>query len=133
MKNLRIALIGLHNHYHAVPFADELQNGVAGMELVAVSDERQALVKDWAEKRGLAWTTDSLGLINRKDVDAVIITSYTSAHADQVEAAWAVVEPVLKGWEKVTPRHFPNYTAGSEGPIAANDLLARDGRSWRRL
>jgi len=53
--------------------------------------------------------------------------------ADQVEEAWALVEPVLKGWQNTNPRHFPNYAAGSEGPIAANDLLARDGRSWRAI
>ena len=53
--------------------------------------------------------------------------------ADQVEAAWGVVEPVLRGWAASTPRHFPNYNAGSEGPSAANDLLARDGRSWRAV
>jgi glucose-6-phosphate 1-dehydrogenase len=40
---------------------------------------------------------------------------------------------VLEGWSSTTPRHFPNYAAGSEGPSAANDLLARDGRSWRRI
>jgi len=53
--------------------------------------------------------------------------------ADQVEAAWGVVEPVLKGWAGTAPRHFPNYAAGSEGPSTANDLLARDGRSWRTI
>ncbi|HEY5083138.1 MAG TPA: glucose-6-phosphate dehydrogenase [Rhizomicrobium sp.] len=53
--------------------------------------------------------------------------------ADQVEAAWGVVETVLRGWGDATPRHFPNYDAGSEGPSAANDLLARDGRSWRAV
>jgi glucose-6-phosphate 1-dehydrogenase len=53
--------------------------------------------------------------------------------ADQVEAAWGVVETVLRGWGDATPRHFPNYSAGSEGPSAANDLLARDGRSWRAV
>ena len=53
--------------------------------------------------------------------------------ADQVEAAWAVVERILRGWADSTPRHFPNYAAGSEGPSAANDLLARDGRSWRAV
>jgi glucose-6-phosphate 1-dehydrogenase len=53
--------------------------------------------------------------------------------ADQVEAAWALVEPVLKGWQNTNPRHFPNYAAGTQGPIAANDLLARDGRSWRDI
>jgi glucose-6-phosphate 1-dehydrogenase len=53
--------------------------------------------------------------------------------ADQVEAAWGVVETVLRGWGDATPRPFPNYSAGSEGPSAANDLLARDGRSWRAV
>jgi glucose-6-phosphate 1-dehydrogenase len=53
--------------------------------------------------------------------------------ADQVEAAWALVEPVLESWQNTNPRHFPNYAAGSEGPIAANDLLAKDGRSWRAI
>jgi glucose-6-phosphate 1-dehydrogenase len=65
--------------------------------------------------------------------DCLIGDSMLFQRADQVEAAWAVVEPVLRGWESVTPRHFPNYAAGSEGPIAANDLLARDGRSWRAI
>jgi glucose-6-phosphate 1-dehydrogenase len=53
--------------------------------------------------------------------------------ADQVEAAWSVVEPVLSAWAETTPRHFPNYAAGSEGPSAAHDLLARDGRAWRAI
>jgi glucose-6-phosphate 1-dehydrogenase len=29
------------------------------------------------------------------------------------------------------PRDFPNYAAGTWGPEAADDLLARDGREWR--
>jgi glucose-6-phosphate 1-dehydrogenase len=53
--------------------------------------------------------------------------------ADQVESAWAVVEPVLTGWANTPPRHFPNYSAGSAGPAAANELLARDGRAWRAI
>src|ERR1700760_363336 len=60
--------------------------------------------------------------------DCLIGDATLFQRADQVEAAWSVVEPVLHGWESVTPRHFPNYSAGSEGPSAANDLLARDGR-----
>ncbi|HWY61950.1 MAG TPA: glucose-6-phosphate dehydrogenase [Rhizomicrobium sp.] len=65
--------------------------------------------------------------------DCLIGDTTLFQRADQVEEAWGVVEPVLRGWESVTPRHFPNYAAGSEGPIAANDLLARDGRSWRAI
>jgi glucose-6-phosphate 1-dehydrogenase len=65
--------------------------------------------------------------------DCLIGDATLFQRADQVEAAWGVVEPVLTGWANTAPRHFPNYTAGSEGPTAANDLLARDGRSWRAI
>jgi glucose-6-phosphate 1-dehydrogenase len=65
--------------------------------------------------------------------DCLIGDTTLFQRADQVEAAWGVVEPVLEGWADTAPRHFPNYNAGSEGPIAANDLLARDGRSWRAI
>lgn len=50
--------------------------------------------------------------------------------ADQVEAAWSVVTPVLEDWEAVLPDDFPNYLAGTWGPEAAQILIARDGRSW---
>jgi glucose-6-phosphate 1-dehydrogenase len=52
--------------------------------------------------------------------------------ADQVETAWAVVQPVLDAWAK-PEADFPNYAAGTAGPKAADDLLARDGRSWRTI
>ncbi len=50
--------------------------------------------------------------------------------ADMVEAAWAVVTPILEAWAAEPPRDFPNYAAGSWGPAAADQLLARDGRRW---
>lgn len=51
--------------------------------------------------------------------------------ADQVEAAWAVVQPVLDAWAKNKPDDFPNYASGSAGPKCADELLERDGHSWR--
>ncbi|MFL7894234.1 MAG: glucose-6-phosphate dehydrogenase [Anaerolineales bacterium] len=50
--------------------------------------------------------------------------------ADQVEAAWSVVTPILAGWKAVLPEDFPNYLAGTWGPEAAQVLIAQDGRSW---
>jgi glucose-6-phosphate 1-dehydrogenase len=50
--------------------------------------------------------------------------------ADQVEAAWQVLMPVLKAWAESNPRNFPNYAAGTWGPAAADLLLSRDGHSW---
>ena len=52
------------------------------------------------------------------------------ARADEVEAAWEIVEPVIDRWKAETPADFPYYAAGSSGPEAADRLLARDGRHW---
>jgi glucose-6-phosphate 1-dehydrogenase len=49
--------------------------------------------------------------------------------ADQVEAAWRVLMPVLEVWTKNRPRNFPNYAAGSWGPKAAASYLGREGRA----
>jgi glucose-6-phosphate 1-dehydrogenase len=53
--------------------------------------------------------------------------------ADTVEAAWRIATPILDVWGSIPPRDFPNYTAGGWGPSAADDLLKRDGRSWRNV
>jgi glucose-6-phosphate 1-dehydrogenase len=53
--------------------------------------------------------------------------------ADSVEAAWALVDPVLEAWQSASPPPFPNYPAGSQGPRAADDLTVPDGRQWRPL
>ncbi|MDA8383401.1 MAG: glucose-6-phosphate dehydrogenase [Betaproteobacteria bacterium] len=50
--------------------------------------------------------------------------------ADQVEAAWALLEPVLETWADREDPGFPNYAAGSWGPEAAELLVAREGHSW---
>ncbi len=49
---------------------------------------------------------------------------------DQVDAAWSVVMPILNAWTAERPTDFPNYAAGTWGPEAAEQLLARDGRRW---
>jgi glucose-6-phosphate 1-dehydrogenase len=50
--------------------------------------------------------------------------------ADQVEAAWSILMPVMDTWEALSPEDFPNYQAGTWGPESAEVLIARDGRSW---
>jgi glucose-6-phosphate 1-dehydrogenase len=50
--------------------------------------------------------------------------------ADQVEAAWSILMPILEVWEESPPSDFPNYPAGTWGPEAAEVLVAQDGRSW---
>jgi glucose-6-phosphate 1-dehydrogenase len=53
--------------------------------------------------------------------------------ADSVEAAWALVDPILQAWQSASAPPFPNYPAGSEGPRAADDLAVSEGRHWRPL
>jgi len=51
-----------------------------------------------------------------------------------VELTWAFLTPILERLAETTlPDTFPNYAAGSEGPVEASELIAKDGRSWRRL
>ena len=50
--------------------------------------------------------------------------------ADQVEAAWRVVTPILDAWEKEAPTDFPNYAPGTWGPEAATQLIEKDGFHW---
>jgi len=50
--------------------------------------------------------------------------------ADQVEASWSVLMPILNVWENSKPAGFPNYRSGTGGPKAAEALIAKDGRSW---
>src|SRR3954468_12794068 len=52
------------------------------------------------------------------------------SRTDLVEAAWRIAQPILDAWAAVPPADFPNYAAGSWGPKAAFDLIARDGRRW---
>src|ERR1700687_3696966 len=53
--------------------------------------------------------------------------------SDMVEAGWNVIQPILDVWHALPARGFPNYAAGSWGPMEADELLERDGRSWRRI
>jgi glucose-6-phosphate 1-dehydrogenase len=50
--------------------------------------------------------------------------------ADQVEASWSALDPILQAWADQKPADFPNYPSGSWGPQAADTLIEKDGRSW---
>ncbi len=65
--------------------------------------------------------------------DCMIGDNILFQRADSVEAGWAAVQPFLDAWKKAGPKGLERYKAGSEGPIGAEHLLKRDGRSWRKL
>ncbi len=49
---------------------------------------------------------------------------------DTIEQMWSVVDPINERWEIEVPQGFPNYGSGTWGPLDADSLLERDGRTW---
>ena len=68
----------------------------------------------------------------RLQLDCMLGDATLFTRADEVEAAWALIDPIIEGWQATPPADFPNYEAGGWGPAAANELIERDGRKWRR-
>ncbi|TMK07533.1 MAG: glucose-6-phosphate dehydrogenase [Alphaproteobacteria bacterium] len=65
--------------------------------------------------------------------DCMIGDNILFQRADSVEAGWQAVQPFLDAWKKAGAKGREFYKAGSEGPAGADELLKRDGRSWRKL
>jgi glucose-6-phosphate 1-dehydrogenase len=65
--------------------------------------------------------------------DCMIGDATLFQRADNIEAGWRAVQPIIDVWAATKPTDFPNYVAGGTGPEAADALLARDGRAWRQL
>jgi glucose-6-phosphate 1-dehydrogenase len=65
--------------------------------------------------------------------DCMIGDATLFQRADNIEAGWRAVQPILDVWADTKPTDFPNYVAGAPGPAAADALLARDGHAWRPL
>jgi glucose-6-phosphate 1-dehydrogenase len=65
--------------------------------------------------------------------DCMIGDNILFQRADSVEAGWQAVQPFLDAWKKAGAKGLEFYKAGSEGPVGADELLKRDGRSWRKL
>jgi glucose-6-phosphate 1-dehydrogenase len=65
--------------------------------------------------------------------DCMIGDNILFQRADSVEAGWQAVQPFLDAWKKAGAKGLESYQAGSEGPANAEELLKRDGHSWRKL
>ena len=53
------------------------------------------------------------------------------ARRDEIEAAWGWLDPLLKKWAN-DPMPPELYASGTWGPDAADELIEKDGRKWRR-
>jgi glucose-6-phosphate 1-dehydrogenase len=80
---------------------------------------------------GGAFRTGLPEAYERLILDCLLGDATLFMRADEVEEQWALVDAIVAPWKRDRP-HFPNYAAGSWGPQASDELLHRDGRSWRR-
>jgi glucose-6-phosphate 1-dehydrogenase len=82
---------------------------------------------------GSAFSVDSPDAYETLILDALQGDASLFTRADEVEEAWGIVDPIVSAWADGPAPTFPNYDAGTWGPDAADQLLARDGRRWRRI
>ena len=78
---------------------------------------------------GEAFTDSSPEAYERLILDVLIGDRTLFPDAAEVETSWRVVDPLEEAWQGTKPE---TYRAGEWGPRAADELLARDGRQWRR-
>jgi glucose-6-phosphate 1-dehydrogenase len=80
---------------------------------------------------GGAFRTGLPEAYERLILDAMLGDATLFTRADEVDEQWALVDTIVAAWKRDRP-NFPNYPAGTWGPKSADDLIHRDGRSWRR-
>jgi len=66
-------------------------------------------------------------------LDCMLGDSTLFTRRDGIEAAWALITPLLEAWAAGRAPQFPNYEPGTWGPNEAHAFIERDGRRWRRL
>jgi glucose-6-phosphate 1-dehydrogenase len=80
---------------------------------------------------GGAFRTELPEAYERLILDCLLGDATLFTRADEVDEQWALVDSIVAGWKRERP-DFPNYDAGTWGPAAADQLIRRDGRAWRR-
>ncbi|HET6944121.1 MAG TPA: glucose-6-phosphate dehydrogenase [Gaiellaceae bacterium] len=80
---------------------------------------------------GGAFRTSLPEAYERLILDTMLGDGTLFTRSDEVEEQWLLVDAIVAAWQRDRPS-FPNYAAGTWGPPSADDLMHRDGRSWRR-
>ena len=80
---------------------------------------------------GGAFRTGLPEAYERLILDAMLGDATLFTRIDEVLEQWSLVDAIVAAWARDRPP-FPNYPAGTWGPPSADELLRRDGRSWRR-
>jgi glucose-6-phosphate 1-dehydrogenase len=79
---------------------------------------------------GHSFTEDSPEAYERLILDVLLGDPPLFPRHEEVELSWQILDPIERYWARYgSPEP---YTAGSWGPASATEMLARDGRVWRR-
>ncbi|HEX3343742.1 MAG TPA: glucose-6-phosphate dehydrogenase, partial [Polyangiaceae bacterium] len=107
-----------------------------GISLRFISKEpgQQTILRDVAMdfRYGTAFGSNTPEAYERLLLDAMRGEATLFTRRDEVEAQWAYMDRVLGAWAADGNPPPPMYASGSWGPEQADDLLARDGRRWRK-
>ena len=79
---------------------------------------------------GHAFTEDSPEAYERLILDVLLGEPPLFPRQREVELSWEILDPIVSNWEKSGQPE--QYAPGSWGPESADQMLKRDGRSWRR-
>lgn len=52
---------------------------------------------------------------------------------DEIERSWEIADPIIRATESANAPAPSSYAVGSDGPIIADEMLARDGRKWQKI
>jgi glucose-6-phosphate 1-dehydrogenase len=80
---------------------------------------------------GESFTESSPEAYERLLLDVLIGDPPLFPRQEEVELSWMILDPIEQFWaDHDKPEQYP---AGTAGPVSADEMLARDGRTWRRL
>jgi glucose-6-phosphate 1-dehydrogenase len=107
-----------------------------GIALRFISKEpgQHTILRDVAMdfRYGTAFGSNTPEAYERLLLDAMRGEATLFTRRDEVEEQWSFIDHVFDAWAHEGNAPPPVYPAGSWGPDAADDLLARDGRRWRK-
>jgi glucose-6-phosphate 1-dehydrogenase len=107
-----------------------------GIALRFISKEpgQQTILRDVAMdfRYGAAFGSNTPEAYERLQLDAMRGDATLFTRRDEVEAQWEYIDHVFAAWASEGNAPPPLYEAGSWGPGQADDLLAADGRRWRK-
>ncbi|MER6694899.1 glucose-6-phosphate dehydrogenase, partial [Streptomyces minutiscleroticus] len=99
-----------------------------GSKVPGTSMEIRDVSMDFAY--GESFTESSPEAYERLILDVLLGDSNLFPRTEEVELSWKILDPIEEYWDTHgTPAQYPS---GTWGPVEADEMLARDGRSWRR-